>query len=140
MSRPNALANKCQVSHLRGEVSSERIDDWAFANEVPLCQLQVSNGLLPQSINLNCMSGDAELFVSCSRCEGKRWSSIALIHPNGRIRIGERVYPVILKRLTDPGSLDRSWEFRKAKLEAFGREVTSPRPDHWWSFQLVSQE
>jgi hypothetical protein len=122
-----------------GEDSTALIDDWTFANEAPLCQLQVNNGLLPQSINLNCMSDDGDLFISCSRCEGKRWSSLALTHANGRIKIGERVYPIVLTRLTEPAALDRSWAARKAKLESFGREVEATRPGHWWSFRLVSR-
>ncbi len=124
---------------LLGEDQVDPVVDWTFANEAPLCQLQVNNRLLPHSINLNCMSGEGELFISCSRCQGKRWSSIALSYPDARIRIGENVYPVKLERLTDPGALDRSWAARATKLQQFGRDGDAARPEHWWSFQLVSR-
>mgnify|MGYP001390856032 CR=1 FL=1 len=41
---------------LLGERVSEPVTDWSFANDVPLCQIQVRAGLLPHSINLNCMA------------------------------------------------------------------------------------
>jgi len=123
---------------LWGEEQTEPVSDWEFANVVGLCQLQVSDGLLPQSLNLNCMSADGELFVSCSRCESKRWSNTALANPNGRIRIDGKVYQVVMTRLTDPEMLDNAWSARSAKLRNLGRDVSGDRPDHWWSFQLNS--
>ena len=41
---------------LFGEQIDEDVADWSFANDVSLCQIQVSNGLMPYSINLNCMA------------------------------------------------------------------------------------
>ena len=123
---------------LWGDEVTEPVEDWSFANDVTLCQLQVTNGVFPQSLNLNCMSGDGVLTISCSRCEGKRWSSIAMKNPVGKIRIGDLVYPVRLTRLTDPGALDTSWYVRREKLAGLGRDVSRERPEHWWSFQLES--
>lgn len=124
---------------LWGEEQSEPVTDWTFANEAPLCQLQVSNGFLPQSLNLNCMADDGELFISCATCDGKRWSTTALAYPNGKIRINGKVYPVKLKRVTDPEELDRAWLARRNKVLKFGRETGTERADHWWSFQLTSR-
>lgn len=123
---------------LWGEEVVEPVSDWTFANDTGLCQLQVSNGVLPQSLNLNCMSGDGDLFVSCAQCDGKRWSTTALAHPNGRVKIGDRVYPVVLTRLTDSNALDAAWLARAIKLRNLGRDTPNQRPDHWWSFQLSS--
>jgi hypothetical protein len=122
-----------------GEEQSQPVDDWTFANEARLCQLQVSNGVLPQSLNLNCMADEGELFVSCASCDGKRWSITALAHPDGKILIDGKVYPVRLQRLTDPAQLDRAWAAREDKLTQFGREARPARADHWWSFQLTSR-
>ena len=41
---------------LFGERVDEPIEDWGFANDIPLCQLQIWAGLRPHSINLNCMA------------------------------------------------------------------------------------
>lgn len=121
--------------YLLGNEVAEPVTDWAFANEEPLCQIEVSSWH-PHSVNLNCMSAEGELYLSCARCDGKYWSTIALANPNGRIRIGEDVYPVTLTRVTDPDVLDIAWAARAAKT---GRGEGSPREDHWWSFHLESR-
>jgi hypothetical protein len=125
---------------LWGDEVAEPVADWAFVNETGLCQLQVDDGLLPQSLNLNCMSTDGALYISCSRCDGKRWSTTALNHPSGRIRVEGQVYPVQLRRVEDAAELDRAWAARAEKLRGFGRTVSDARPDHWWTFNLSSAE
>lgn len=120
---------------LSGEAAPAPVNDWTFVNDVGLCQVEVDRGI-PWSINLNCMSSGGALYVSCSRCEGKGWSSAALDNPAGYIRVRETVYPVTLTRLIDPAALDTAWAARVAKL---GLEPDTPRPDHWWSFQLTSR-
>ena len=59
--------------YLLGTEAEEPISDWSFANNVELCQIQITAGLLPHSINLNCMATfTGELYLSCSLCDGKR--------------------------------------------------------------------
>ena len=128
----------CEVvpgGSLAGEMASDPVSDWSFVNDEPLCQVEVDIGL-PWSINLNCMSTEGQLYVSCSRCAGKTWSQAALDDPDGYIRVGPTVYPVTLTRLTEPAMLDVAWAARSAKLN---RTDNAPRPDHWWSFQLTSR-
>lgn len=120
-------------TYLVGEEVQVAVDDWSFANSEPLCQIEVG-GLIRHSVNLNCMSVDGELFLSCAGCEGKRWSTMALESQRGRIRLGQKVYPVSLVRVTDPNLLDAAWQARAEKL---GREST-PRANGWWSFHLRS--
>ena len=114
----------------------EPVTDWRFANDVGLCQLEVP-AVVPWSINLNCMSADGKLYVSCARCEGKYWSTTALREQRGRIAIGLQVYPVNLRRVTDAGELDLAWQARAAKT---GRGSDQPRAEHWWSFELTSND
>ena len=52
----------------------------------------------------------------------------------GRIAIGQKTYPVNLRRITDPAELDQAWQARAAKT---GRGRTN-RAEHWWSFELTS--
>ncbi len=120
---------------LAGEAAPAPVSDWTFVNDVGLCQVEVDRGL-PWSINLNCMSSEGALYVSCSQCEGKGWSGAALDNPSGFIRVRETVYPVTLTRLIDSQALDVAWAARVAKL---GLEPDTPRPGHWWSFQLTSR-
>ena len=112
----------------------EPIEDWGFANQVGLCQLEVQ-AFVPWSVNLNCMSDQQKLYISCARCDGKFWSTIALRNDTGRIAVGERVYPVRMRRVLDPLELDLAWRARGQKT---GRGLNLPRVVHWWSFELTS--
>ena len=126
---------------LAGDVVQAPVDDWSFANDVGICFVEVPS-IIAHSVTLNCMSADGRLYLSCSQCEGKRWSTIALEAGSGRIRIGETVYPVSMSRVTTNDELDLAWRARAMKLAALrGRDVNSAppaRPDHWWSFRLAS--
>lgn len=119
---------------LAGERAPAAVQDWSFVNDVGLCQLQVDRGI-PWSINLNCMSDATDLFVSCSQCAGKGWSGVVMDKPDGFIRVRETVYRVTMTRVIDPAELDRAWLARAQKL---GLDRATPRPSHWWSFQLAS--
>lgn len=120
---------------LLGDEVTAPVSDWSRANDVALCQLQVSAGL-PHSVNLNCMATNGRLYLSCANCAGKRWSTAALADPDARIRIGSNVYPVRLRRVTDPDVLDAAWLARATKL---GQPLDTPRAKGWWSFQAVSR-
>ena len=132
--------------YLLGAEAEAHVADWSLANEVTLCQIQFSAGLLPHSINLNCMatpSGD--LYLSCSQCAPKHWSNAVLENGTARLRLNDTVYPVTLTRVTDPDELDRAWLARVTKLNALPAPANpapppgTPRPDHWWSFRVVSR-
>lgn len=127
---------------LAGDVEQAPVDDWAFANQAGICYVEVTS-FIPHSVTLNCMSADKMLYLSCSQCDGKRWSTVALEEGHGRIRIGDTVYPVSMTRVTDEGELDAAWRARAMKMAALrGTDVAAnslpPRPDHWWSFRLGS--
>ena len=66
----------------------------------------------------------------------KYWSNQALASQRGRIRMGDSVYPVTLRRVTDADELELAWSARLSKL---GMERATPRPAHWWSFHLTSR-
>ena len=114
--------------------AAEPVADWSFANEVGLCQIEVQ-AFIPWSVNLNCMSTQRRLYVSCARCEGKLWCTAALSNDLGRIAVGDRVYPVRMRRVLDAQELDLAWQARAAKT---GRGATQPRAPDWWSFELTS--
>jgi hypothetical protein len=148
-----AMACPCGAipgSVLRGEVHGEPVQDWRFANDVLLCQIEINTGWLPHSVNLNCMatpSGD--LFLSCSAGTRKYWCQhVAADHPS-RLRLNGTVYPVVLNRVTDPATLDAAWAARVQKLQNPEVQALQPpgatpapeakRPDTWWSFRVRSR-
>jgi hypothetical protein len=135
-----ALACPCDRMpglYLRGVEASEPVTDWMFANQVPLCQVQVDTGLLPHALNLNCMAtSTGDLYLSCADCASKRWSNSAVENNQARLRLNDTVYPVTLTRVLNPEELDLAWNARAAKT---GGPSDTPRPDSWWSFRVVSR-
>ena len=129
--------NQTPGLYLRGVGAEGKVTDWAFANQVPLCQVQVDTGLLPHALNLNCWADTSgDLYLSCASCEGKRWSTAAVAHSEARLRLGQTVYPVNLTRIVDDAQLDRAWASRAVKL---GGTSNDPRPGGWWSFRVLSR-
>ena len=135
---------------LLGEEHKQPVQDWSFANDVTLCQVQITAGRLPHSVNLNCMatpSGD--LFLSCSVGTRKYWCQHVVANHPGRLRLNGTVYPVVLNRVTDPAMLDAAWAARVKKLQNPEVQAVQPpgatptpdakRPDTWWSFQVRSR-
>ena len=132
--------------YLLGAEAEASVDDWSFANDVTLCQIQVSAGLLPHSVNLNCMSTTAgRLYLSCGQCDEKQWPNAARNNGAGRLRLNETVYPVTLTQVMDPAELDSAWDARATKLNALSSPATTPpqpgtpRPDDWGTFRVVSR-
>jgi hypothetical protein len=65
---------------LRGDLHETPVTDWRFANDVPLCQIQIAIGWRPHSVNVNCMATRARksrttIRVACaSRGSSTPWS------------------------------------------------------------------
>jgi len=133
---------------LFGTVHEEPVTAWHFANDVPLCQVQIRTGLGPRAMNINCMATpDGNLFLSCSAGAGKYWcGQVGENHP-GRLRLAGVVYPVVLNRVLDNATLDAAWAARVNKLQVLdassgtgtARAPDEPRPDDWWSFSVRSR-
>lgn len=133
-------------AYLFGDEHDAPVSDWTFANQVTLCQIQIRAGLLPHAINLNCFAtGSGDLYLSCSNCDGKRWSGFAVEDGTARLRLDGTVYPVMLTRALDPDELDTAWAARLDKLHGLDAPANppvplgTPRPDHWWSFRVESR-
>jgi hypothetical protein len=135
---------------LRGDRHEQLVDDWSFANDVDLCQVQINVGWRPHSVNLNCMATEAgELFLSCSAGEQKYWCPKVGEDEPGRLRLDGVVYPVVLNRVTDPVTLDAAWKARITKLQDPDVLAMQPpgltrppldaeRPGSWWTFRVES--
>ena len=126
--------------------SDGQVNDWSFANNVELCQLQIYAGIRPHSINLNCMATpEGEMYLSCSVCDMKYWAAKVGENERGVMRLDGVVYPVYLNRITEPTEMDRAWQARVTKLQIHGGPgnpappSNAPRADRWWTFQVTSR-
>jgi hypothetical protein len=143
-----SLACPCERTpgaYLFGDVVDEAITDWSFANDVPLCQIQVWAGVRPHAVNLNCMATpEGELFLSCGNCVNKYWAGEVGDDEQGRLRLNGTVYPVKLRRVLDDRVLDQAWDARVTKLQVHAGPLNpAPAPDAqrgegWASFQVTS--
>ena len=136
---------------LLGDARDEPVDDWSFANDVSLCQIQIGIWLRPHSVNVNCMATpEGDLFISCSVGAQKYWCPRVQQDHSGRLRLDGAVYPVVLNREMDPATLDRVWDARIRKLQkphVHARQpgsgdpppLDTPRPDSWWTFRVDSR-
>ena len=137
---------------LLGDTHEEPVADWTFANDVPLCAIQIGIWGRPHSVNVNCMATpEGELFISCSVGDQKYWCPrVNQDHP-GRLRLEGVVYPVVLNREMDPAQLDHVWATRirkrqkpavQARQPGGGGEpppLDTPRPESWWTFRVESR-
>ena len=130
---------------LFGDRVEEPVSDWSFANQVPLCQLQIYAGIRPHSINLNCMATPTgELYLSCSFCDTKYWAGKVGADKPARLRVNGMVYPVVLNREQNPALMDQAWAARVSKLQVMSGPLNpapppdAPRADRWWTFRVVS--
>jgi hypothetical protein len=134
---------------LLGDVQEEPVTDWRFANDVDLCQIQISISWRPHAVNLNCMATPAgDLFLSCSFGAGKYWCPRVGPDEPARLRLDGVVYRVVLNRVTDEPTLDAAWAARVRKLQDPAVQAVQPpgsvpspdarRPDSWWTFQVRS--
>lgn len=130
---------------LFGDNADTPVTDWSFANQVPLCQVQIWAGIRPHSINLNCMATpQGNLYLSCSVCDTKYWAGKVEANESARLRLNGTVYPVTLNRVTDDQELDQAWAARVAKLQDMGGPGNPAPPEdaergeRWWTFNVVS--
>jgi hypothetical protein len=132
---------------LFGERADGPVNDWNFANDVPLCQLQIYAGIRPHAVNLNCMSTpEGELYLSCSVCDRKYWAGKVEENERAVMRLNGITYPVTLNRVFDEQEMDRAWSARVIKLQTHGGGPYNPipepdavRPGHWWTFRVESR-
>ena len=114
---------------LLGDIQEDPVLDWTFANNAPLCQIQIGAGWRRHAVNLNCMSTPTgELYLSCSVCDAKYWASHVEKDEKSRLRIDGKVYPVTLNRVMEESRLDRAWSARVLKLQTFGEPPYNPAP------------
>ncbi len=121
---------------LEGRVVTEKVSDFRFVQDVEHCALEVSAANEDaHSVTVNCWSVGKQLFIGCQDCEGKKWSGIIVVEPNARVRIDNKLYPVLATRMQDPGAIKRAWGYRWDKYE---EGETEPVPEGYWLFHMRS--
>jgi hypothetical protein len=87
---------------LRGEVVSEPVEDWSFADDrfVDL-ETRPSD---PYSVELNYVVREGKLYIDPA--EGRRWLDHIREDPRVRVRFDGRIYPATAVLVGEPGELE----------------------------------
>lgn len=109
------------------------VSDWSFTRAHDLCAVEVRHRD-PYSITAACFADGPRLYVGCMNCPGKNWAAFAMEDPLARVQFGDSVYPVTIRRITDPAARHKAWQARHGK---FGRGDPAAVPEHWWLFSLT---
>jgi len=87
---------------LRGEVVSEPVTDWSFADDSFIdLETRPSD---PYSVELNYFVRDGQLYIDPA--EGRQWLEHIREDPRVRVRFGGRVYPAEAVLAGKPGELE----------------------------------
>ncbi len=121
---------------LNGGVVSRPVDDWSFVSEARYCEVE-TRPEYPHSVTVNCWHVAGQLYIGCMNCDGKVWSRYLSQGHSARVRIGQQIFPVSMRRVTDDKEMAQAWLARWKKM---GRAEPAPKwPDHYWLYQVNSR-
>jgi len=81
--------------------------DWSFTDSIAEVQLEVRRGgILPWSVTTWVMSDGPNLYIGAGECN-RQWTHTAKTHPDVRVRIGGRIYPLrmVLEERVEVGAV-----------------------------------
>lgn len=84
------------------EVVKEPVRDWSFSDAYPLIAIETRDRFFRHSVTALCVSAGGKLYLMARRGGEKRWVRNVMADPRARLRIGGRIYPVRITRLTEP--------------------------------------
>jgi len=110
---------------LWGEVSSEPVVDWSFADRVTEVQVETRLGPLPWSVTTWALTHDGTLYLPSRNCFEKRWVKNLLEHSEVRVRVEGRLHELRAVPEEDP-ALGAAL-LRQMLLKYLGIEAEDPR-------------
>jgi len=122
---------------LSGENVETLVDDWSFADQHRVLAVE-TRPAAPHSVTTLCVVYEGDLYVPALGGSKKTWTQYAVADPRARVKIGGRVYPVTLERVTDAAHLQR---LIVAVLEKsnFRSGPDSAPPEDVWIFKVESR-
>ena len=115
---------------LRGEEVIEPIEDWSFANQYRRVNVEVRPSD-PYSVNAGYFVDDGTLYISSAK---SRWTQLLVQDPNMRIRVGDKLYPVMATRM-EGAHLEQARQAYSDKYPNRTPEQIAER----WCFRIASR-
>jgi hypothetical protein len=119
---------------LAGPVVSEPVSDWSFTDEHYLIAVE-TRPAAPHSVTTICFAHEGSLYVPAQGGSAKDWTHFAVSNPRVRLKIGDKVYPAIATRITDPDAREAMVAAARAKYDFDGGDTP---PEDIWLFRMDS--
>lgn len=84
---------------LKGAEATQPVEDWSFAREVMLVQLE-TRPVDAYSVTLGCIDHDGAIYVG-SDDPSDRWVRHVVADPRVRLRVGDTIYPRVAVKVTE---------------------------------------
>jgi hypothetical protein len=85
---------------LSGELVLEPVRDWSFTDEHRTIAVE-TRPAMPHSVTTICFAVDGALYVPASRAAEKSWPHFAVSDPRVRVKVGDKIYPGVARRVED---------------------------------------
>ena len=122
---------------LRGELATERVDDWAFARDIEEIFIETRPWYgIPHSTTIWCVELAGGLYVGSYGDEKKTWEMNIASDSRAELAIGGKLYPVTLTPVALPASiaaLDVAYAQKYDMADVFGDELPK-----WWYYRVSS--
>jgi len=122
---------------LTGEVASEVVTDWSFTNEHQevLLETQTWYGI-PHSVTTVCAGQGDKLYVPSVYFEGgawgdKFWNRNVARDPNVRMKLGDKIYPLVAVVVDDPAELQSALGALAAKYPLWKDQLSKPEAERF---------
>ena len=122
---------------LSGETVSEAVTDWSFTDEhlEVLLETQTWYGI-PHSVTTVCAGQGDKLYVPSVYFEGgawgeKFWNRNVARDPNVRMKLGDRVYPLVAVVVEDPAELQSALALLAEKYPLWKDQLSKPESERF---------
>ena len=123
---------------LTGEVVNEPVSDWSFAADARTVAVE-TRPAEPYSVTTWCFVYEGHLYIPASTGSKKTWTQFASADPRIRVKIGDKIYPGLATRVTDPALREPIRQVVLAKYPEAAR-VSSGDPNDVWLFRIDSPQ
>ncbi len=109
--------------------------DWSFSDEHMLIAVESRPGN-PHSVTTVCFVHEGDLYVPAREGSTKDWPSYVLADNRVRLKIGEKIYPAAMERVTAMTLVDMGPSLAK-KYPQFADATPEDIPPDTWLFKVI---
>jgi len=112
---------------LSGHRVTQPVADWSFTDNYPTVEIQTNTRyLLPHSVRIYCVTYNGQLYLNSIVPKGapqyplgRQWNQDVARDPHVRLKIGDNLYDLTLRYVTDPAEHDGAMQNTFKKYPKF---------------------